>query len=249
MIELKDRIFRMTIPVAPSDSDHTGFVRPSAVQGYVITAATRHLTAVGASADELLRRANAFWVLIRLKTDMLEPIPCRGEVEVVTWGADPQAAGYQREAEIYFEGRCAARVSSIWCLTDASTRKILRPSVLDGVIELQTCGAPRFEAPKRIRQPARTSEPFLHTVRYTDLDLNGHLHSARYTDVCCNALGLENRNVFVCGSQINYHAECRAGEVISVYSEETAGEALICGIGADGKLRFEACLKLGEINY
>ena len=243
----KRREFRMTIPVSTSESDINGLVRMSAIQGYIITAATRHLETVGASSDEVYRRAGAFWVLIRMRCELSAPLRCKGELEIATWGADPHSAGFQREAEIYRDGELVGRAVSLWCLASAENRKIMRPSVLDGVIDLKTAGAPRFPTPGRLLRPERSGEPYLHTVRYSDIDMNGHLHSARYTDICCDALTLERGGLYAGACQINYHAECRAGDRLSLYSGTHEDESLICGIGGDGKIRFDASFILREI--
>ena len=243
------REFRMSIPASPSESDINGLVRAGSIQGYVITAATRHLEAVGASAAELLRKVGAFWVLIRMRTELSRPVFCRGEVEIVTWGADPHSAGFQREAEIFQDGQLVARCASVWCLADAETRKIVRPSSLESKVDLQTAGAPRFDMPGRLARPERTGEGYLHTVRYSDIDMNGHLHSARYTDICCDALCLERGGLYARVCQVNYHAECRAGETVALYTGAQDSESLVCGIGEDGKIRFDASFILEKFNH
>ena len=242
-------VHRVILDTPPSMSDLHGSVRPAARQSLLTAAATSQLELLGADQPKTVELIGAGWILARIRFELLRPVICCKPVEVTTWSADAQGAGFQREAEFFADGTCVARTASLWCLAAVDGHKLLRPAVLTDKVDLHTTGPQTFPAPGKLRLPSREGEPFRHVVRYSDVDMNGHLHNARYTDLCCDALGLERREERVREFQINFMAECLPGEELSIYTEEQNGEALLCGIGADGKIRFTAFFILDKSPY
>ncbi len=238
-------IYTAILGTPPAMSDLHGYVRPGAVQGLLLEAATRQLEEIGAGRDRTLALLDAVWVLVRIRLELEKPLICCRPVQVTTWSADAKGAGFQRETEFHAEGELIGRGVSLWCLADRATHKLLRPAALLEKVDLKTAGPQRFPSPARLRPPVREGEPYFHTVRYSDVDMNGHLHNARYTDICCDALGLERSGAWVRAFQINYTAECLPGERIAVYTEREGDAFLLCGVGPDEKNRFEAEFRLG----
>ena len=239
--------YTVTLDTPPSMSDLHGYVRPAALQSLLLTAATGQLELLGAGRDRTIELLNAVWILARIRFELYHPVLCCKPVEVTTWSADAKGAGFQREAEFYANGGLVARAAALWCLADLESRKLLRPAALLEKLDLRTAGPQRFPAPGRLKLPAREGEPYYHTVRYSDVDMNRHLHNARYTDLCCDALALEQTGELVREFQINYTAECRPGERIAIYTERAGETALLCGVGPEEKIRFEAAFTLEQI--
>ena len=81
-------------------------------------------------------------------------------------------------------------------------------------------------------------------MRYSDLDVNGHMNNTKYADVLMDALTaqeLEGR--FVSELQLNYSQECKAGETMEVCRVLTENSCYIDGCSDDGKRRFEATIQ------
>ena len=136
-------------------------------------------------------RANREVFLISRAVLRIHDCPHAGDVlEITTWENGARGAHMQRVYEMR-DRTGALRVSSKtdWILVDPVTRKILRPSSFTAkaiTVCPQEIDCPE---PRKITLPREGRENRgSRTVRWSDLDGNGHLFSGNYGDYVWDAL-------------------------------------------------------------
>lgn len=173
-----------------------------------------HCDELGYGSKELLAMNRAF-VLARLQIDV-QRLPVQGEwVKVVTMAYGPKRLVYQRVTEIRTpEDEVLLSVDSRWTLLDTTTWRITRDTV-EGLVEkmlpVQDCD--------EIRMPkvefAQEKPPV--NVRYSMLDINGHVNNAVYADWTADALAEE----LISGKKfkrllLHYNREARIGAEVKM---------------------------------
>jgi acyl-ACP thioesterase len=199
-----------------------------------------HAAQLGASHASLVA-SGMFWAVYRQRVVMREYPGIGDDVRITTWPGVLHGPIFPR----YFtfarpDGTPLGEAVTACILMDVVTRRPLRPNVLSREIPLNTVR----EAPLPLPGPLSMEGALPHSarvVRYSDLDLNGHMNNARYADWVCDALDLPTlcaRGLREC--QINYIAEARPEETLSLLSRDDGESTLILGKKDDGRTAFEA---------
>ena len=155
----------------------------------------------------------------------------KGEtITVETWPMPTTRVAYPRATVAYDEvGREVFRIISLWVIMDLDTRAMILPG--KSGVEVPGCtrggelAVPGSLAPKVLE---RCEE---RTVRFTDLDRNGHMNNCRYlewvTDLLPSAFHKEHpmAELTVC-----YLSEAREGEQLQLHWQQCA----------DGSIQVEA---------
>ena len=82
-------------------------------------------------------------------------------------------------------------------------------------------------------------------VRYSDIDINGHVNNARYVEWVCDLLGEKYFSAHTArGLDINYVGEARMGEDIRLELSENAGaHTIVARHAATGMTAIEAMIR------
>jgi acyl-ACP thioesterase len=124
---------------------------------------------------------------------------------------------YPRSTVAYDEqGNECFRGISLWVLMDADSRAMVLPGksgvTVSGMLTGSELASPGSMALQNAGQ--RTER----TVRYTDLDVNGHMNNCRYLDWVADALpGTFHEAHRVSEFTVNYLSEAREGEVLQLF--------------------------------
>ncbi len=232
-------------PVGSCQTDPFDRCRPSSLLEFLQDAGTLHALRLGAGRQELEESLNGIWVLSRILVSLSGPIPGGSDVRVNTWHRGPAGALFYRDFELYAGDAPIGFAVSAWVVVDKDTRSLKRPSLLQKENAWQQKKALPVTALSKLKLPAQMEQAGTHTVRYSDLDLNGHVNNTRYADFVCNTLGVERlRAGFLRDMQINYLAECVPGDTISIFLAEGDGVFYVSGVRQDGKPCFEAMARL-----
>ena len=165
---------------------------------------------------EYLRGLGQAFLLSRLAMAIHE-IPRAQEVlTITTWENGAKGAHLQRVYEMRDQaGRLRVSVKSDWILVDPVSRRILRPAAFTA--KPLTCCPVELDCPdpKKIVLPHEGLEDLgCRTIRWSDLDGNGHLYSGNYGDLIWDALPGDLQERVPREFYINYSKEATLGEML-----------------------------------
>ena len=198
--------------------DRFGYLKPSAMLFFAQEAAGQHCIALGTDYETLAQR-RLFWAVIRQRLTVTR-LPRRGEtVRVETWPMPTTRVAYPRCVVAYDEaGQECFRSMSLWVLMDMDTRAMVLPGRSGVTVEGILRGIE--PATPAALTPAHPTEHYSRTVRFTDLDRNGHMNNTRYmdwvADLCPSALhgARQLREMSLC-----YFAESLEGDALDLRRE------------------------------
>ncbi|MBQ8145138.1 MAG: hypothetical protein IJ042_10185, partial [Butyricicoccus sp.] len=126
-------------------------------------------------------------------------------------------------------------------------RRLLRPSAVLASGSYPVIQKGTLVPPGKLRLQA-DSFHHIHTVRYSDMDINRHLNNARIVELISDALDLHARDgLFVRSLQVNYTAESVAGDELALYVGEADGTYAVRGVCGETE-RFEAAVIFTPVN-
>lgn len=205
-----------------------------------------HLSAGGLGYDELYRHGMAF-VLTRLHT-VIHRAPLLGEnVRLQTWHRDSKGAQFFRCYQ-FLDGEDRLLIDSVtaFALVDVKDHKLLRPGVFEqfGLYE-QPDRRGSCADPAKLRPPAELAAVGERTVRWSDIDCNGHLNNTVYADIACDALPGGMAGKRITEASVAFVHEAVEGEALSLFAGTEAGEkepsaGWVVGDLPDGRRCFEA---------
>ena len=173
-------VYKDTFTVSDLQCDRYGRLKPSAVCWFVQEIAGRHCQLLGTDWDTLAEK-NMFWAILRHGVQ-IQRLPHTGEnITVETWPMPTTRVAFPRHVVAYDEaGNELFRSISIWVLMNTVTRAMILPGK-SGVDVPGLLQGGELEMPASI-PPAELTEGQSRQVRFTDLDINGHMNNCRYLD-------------------------------------------------------------------
>ena len=173
-------IHERTYILEATDVNSADRLKNSRLLAIIQEIAGEHSALLGADRSALEER-KLFWAVIRHRVQITR-LPQSGEsIRVCTWPMPTTRTAYPRATVAYdADGNELFRGISLWILMDMSTRAMVLPgkSGVDVAGLLRGC---ELAVPGSLA--VRPMENRLsRTVRYTDLDWNGHMNNCRYLD-------------------------------------------------------------------
>ena len=166
-------------------------------------------------------------------------------LDITTWENGVKGAHMQRVYEMWDQsGKLRVSSKTDWILVDPVTRKILRPSSFTAKT-LTVC--PREidgPEPRKIVLPREGLEDLgTRTVRWSDLDGNGHLFSGNYGDFVWDALPEDLQTRVPKEIYINYSREAGLGDTLRLEGfREDPDTYLMEGLGPYGTCFTALCV-------
>lgn len=181
--------------------------------------------------------ANREVFLLSRASIKIQDCPHAGDVlDITTWEAGAKAAHMGRNYEMRDrQGRLRVSARTDWILVDPETRKIMRPSAFTAKPLLSSDRPLDCPETRKIVLPREGREDLgTRTVRWSDLDGNGHLFSGNYADIIWDALPEDLQIQTPREFQINYSREAVLGDTLRL--EGFRGEAgyFVEGLGPQG---------------
>ena len=218
-------IYEREFEITSADTDRYGRLKSSHILTFLQEVAGDHSAILGTDRESLMQK-NLFWAVIRHRVQITR-LPGSGEkITVRTWPMPTTRTAYPRSTVAYDEaGNECFRGISLWVLMDAESRAMVLPGksgvTVSGMLtgsELATPGSMALQtAGQQIRR----------TVRYTDLDINGHMNNCRYLDWVEDTLpGSFHESHSVSEFTVNYMTEAREAELLSLHFQLTDGPCL-----------------------
>lgn len=239
--------------ISPVAVDQFGRLKTSRLLAFLQEAAGEHSAILGTDRKSLADK-NLFWAVIRHRVQITR-LPETGEkLRIETWPMPTTRTAYPRSSIAYDEsGNECFRSISLWILMDAGSRTMILPGKsgveVNGLLRGGELQAPSSLIPKEMANvQART-------VRYTDLDINGHMNNCRYPDWVDDLLPSafhakhEIREFTLC-----YMSEVMENEEVAVYFDLSDGPILaVEAVRQDGSASaqhsrvFSARVEFGDV--
>lgn len=238
-------VYEKTIRVDSSDGDRYDRLRPSALLRYFQDVGTEHTLLVGMDRDYLVSEYHGCWLLTRVWFRLERPIFSGEDIRVETWHRGVSGIQVYRDFRICCGNAVVGQAASAWVVADVENRKMLRPQSIPAIAEAPVPEGVENHLLKLIRAPEEKHFSYEKTIRYADLDVNGHMNNTKYADVLLDVFSpqeLEDR--YIAEMQLNYSQECRFGETIAIYRHTDGEHCYVDGCGEDEKRRFEAIVRL-----
>jgi medium-chain acyl-[acyl-carrier-protein] hydrolase len=240
-MDTSDLIHRETFRVQALDADAGNHLSPGALARFLQEIAAASADRLG-FGYEALRARNHAWVLHGLRIQIAQRPGYHQLVHVATWPRElVRLLAFREFLVTDDDGRPVAAASSAWVVMDATTRRLVRPDPYldrpwrpDRVLDRDPAPPPALTDPDaelKVR------------VRWTDLDLNGHLNNTRFLDLALETFAddwlLAHAPTEV---EMSFLAEGRRGDVLlSRRQPQDEGSFLHSLVReADGKELFRA---------
>lgn len=190
---------------------------------YFLDAAWNHAEKLGVGFHALERRGQ-FWVLSRLLLQISRR-PLWGDgVTLETWPRTAKSVFAMRDFRMAdSHGETLVLGASAWLVLDSKTRKPQRLDRISAEIGLTNTDRALDREPAKL--PALpVHQPGLNIkVRYSDIDVNGHVNSARYVGWLMDAYPLEwHRRNGLRSIDLNYLAETMDGETLGLGCDQSS---------------------------
>ena len=208
------------------DVDFTRRATSASLCRYFLEAAWNHAEALGAGFTQMASQSK-FWALSRLLLEV-QHYPVWGSAATLrTWPRAAKSVFAMRDFELADgAGTRLAAGSSAWLVLDSASKRPQRPKkMLPDLVSLDGVAAVGRD-PERLPDHETRDEVLSTKVRYTDIDVNGHVNSGRYIGWILDAYAIGfHREHCVRALEVNYLGETLEGEMLRVLTRQ-AGPAL-----------------------
>ena len=163
-----------------ASTDRFGRAKASFLLDILQEVAGDHSAILGTDRQALTQR-NLFWAVIRHRVQVTRFPGPEETLRVETWPMPTTRTAYPRSTIAYDEkGQEVFRAISLWVLMDRDTRAMVLPGrsgvEVNGLLRGCELAAPGSMIPREF------AETDIRRVRFSDLDVNGHMNNCRYLD-------------------------------------------------------------------
>ena len=190
--------------------------------------ATAHADKLGVGTEKTFALGQA-WILTRMQVEMYRYPRYEETIVIYTYPGDNKSFIFPRYFEVKTKkGELLARCSTLWAIIDLATRKVsLNPF---GKLKL-----PEEHHQDELPLPGKVATTELsllenRKVRYSEMDMNGHLNNTKYVDYIVDAIPVdklkENR---IKSFLINFNKEIKADDVVNINTGTIDNQTIITG--------------------
>ena len=240
-----DKILEKKYDLRTSDFDKFNNIKPSSVLDLFQDAAGRHAEKIGVGYEEMKARSY-FWVLIKIKFQIIEQPKTHQTVTVKTWPLAPNKFIYRREYCIEDEiGNKLVVGSSEWVVMNSVRRRLVSAPNLypfsDGFYPEMN-----FEKKlERLDDFETDLAPYSITPGFSELDANNHVNNTKYANFVLDAINpKESFNIDV--FQIDYRKEVFQGVKLDIYHAKNENHILAKGQDDEGNVMFSCKIEYTE---
>ena len=237
-------------PIDSRDVDPWNHCKPSGLMGILQEAAVAAACELHASRPEMMEKYNLFWMLARMWYRLDRPLKWNETLSIRTWHRGGSGASSYRDFDLFVDGKPVGEAVSVWVLADADTHRLARMSKIEefqGTDGGELC---KNKSLSRFKLPQEMAAADHRAMHYSGTDINGHVNNVRYADFICDAIRMDQlgQDFYVSALQVDYLAECMAGETITLFTGEQDGLRYVRGADTAGKSRFEGAVTLTPLD-
>ncbi len=215
--------------------DFRGRITIPMIGTYLLHAASIHAAQRGFGFTDMDNKHTA-WVLSRLAIEINDYPGMSEDITLYTWIEDAARLFTNRCFELVnADGKPFGYARSIWAAIDIETR---RPTPLD----IEALNVYKVDRPCPIEKPGKITpvendtpgEPY--QVKYSDLDVNGHLNSIKYMEHLLDMFDIQlYKEKEISRFEIAYQAEGKYGMPLTLHAAETSPDKYSMAISHEEK--------------
>ena len=208
-------IYRKQFTLYGNDCDCFGRVKPATILGMMQESAGEQCSSWHMSWDEMAQKG-LFWAITRQTVEITRLPRAYETITIETWPMPATKVAYPRATVAYdAEGRELFRCIALWILMDLNTRAMVVPGKSGIDFPGCTVGG-ELPSPKSLT-PKDLQDAETRTVRFGQLDRNGHMNNTKYLEWAMDLLpgafhqGHDLRSFTVC-----YLNEAKEGDRVTL---------------------------------
>ncbi len=238
------KIWEETHTVSWEDTALDNHLSITALDRDLLQAAVNHAEHLGFGFSDTSKE-DLSWVLFRINLQINRLPEWKEPYRVSTWPSRVGALTAFREFEVRGrEDELLASATSEWSVINLKTRRPRRmrslPHLYDHITEKTALNRPFLKLDPEIP----FEELFSVTVRYSDMDMNGHANAGKYFDWLSDAVYEMYGNNNVAFISFNYFQECLLGDRVSI-QKSSNGSSFVRGVKTgDNKTAFWAKVEM-----
>ncbi len=211
-------IYRKEFTLYGNDCDCFGRAKPSVLLALMQEAAGAQCAELAMSWEEMAAKG-LFWAITRQYLQITRLPRVYETITIETWPMPASRVAYPRSTVAYdTQGRELFRSMALWVLMDLNSRALVLPGksgiLLPGHVRGMELPAPKSLAPRPLDTVTAR------TVRFVELDRNGHMNNTRYMDWVMDLLpGAFHREHPLREFTICYISENLEGDLVELHYE------------------------------
>ena len=205
----------------------------------------------GYGFEGLLKRANAYWVISKMRIIFQKTPYHRQKIVCKTWPITPNKITLERDFEIKdITGELLVSATSEWCMIDADTRRVCRihgDAVMPGIDYIEE-RATTGEYTKQKFDVEDKDFCFERVIRSSDIDMNDHANNTKYAIMVtdCFTTDFLKEHDFA-SFEIHFLKECFEGQTLSVFRKQLSDNLYyVNALNADKQSVFRAYLEFKQ---
>lgn len=221
---MEQLIYEKQYTILMRDCDMFRRLKPSAILAMFQDCSEALTEGWGVGLDAMLE-IGVIWVAARAECSVTR-LPLHGETVLIRgWAARNRLGLFPFRYEIRDEADCELiRGCSMWVLSDLTTHSMFSgniPRIQLPTPEPKDAPLPRLALIRPPASPQRTER----AVRFSEVDINGHLTNTRYFDWICDLVSPDfHRDHPITGLAVDYRAETFPEETIPLDWELTEND-------------------------
>lgn len=234
-------MYKEKIKITSIDVDNNFELKLSSLFKIMQEVASNHVESLNVGHYDLLKH-NLLWVVIRIEVKIYKAIKLDDIITVTTHPGEQKSFIFPRYFQIYDKkGELLVNASSMWAVIDKDTRKVvLRPQSIKAVKAESNKNDLPLPLKVNIGEVSPVDE---RVVRYSNVDINGHLNNTQYVEFIVDTHDLDfYKHHRLCSININYDKEIKFGDKVTILSNKAEKEIVVGKV--DDENRFSA-----EIEY
>lgn len=219
--------FKKKYHVDMRDVDFNKEMKLSSLFSYFQDVAGLAVDELGIGINTLQSKFNVMWALIRIRVDIIQMPVWYEDITIETWPQSPKRLEFERDYIVRdMDGNIMVKAVSTWVIMDVDTRR-LQPSKVIAI------DYPPFKEERAIDCKLGKFKDFGHLelaykkdIKYSDLDVNGHLNNAKYVDYITDCFSFDGHKKYIVKScEVSYISEALPGDTITLYRDLSALES------------------------
>jgi medium-chain acyl-[acyl-carrier-protein] hydrolase len=206
-------------------------------------AAIRHADRHDTGARAMVTRGTS-WVLNRMAVEIARYPRYEEPLRVVTWSTGIRGFKGFRDFRVFCGDELIAAASSLWLFIDLPTKTLARvPAELVATFPTGQAAPHRPDLEKlRITPPGPSALAATMSIRYSDVDGNGHVNNTAYLDFLQTALAQHGFAPHPCAIEIQFMQEIPSGVPSVSVRLEPREAGIAFGIGDAGTLHAQGVI-------